>query len=274
MLCLLFDNGSLRPAATFSLRRTAAALAARLPVPVLPVSLLHSSGIDPAELGGEPARLLEPALGELLATGERTVVLLPLFFGPSAALTEYVPRRLEALAAKQGPADIRLARPLVDLGAAPDDRVAEALAERTRETVRRQGLVRPRVILVDHGSPQPAVAEVRNHLAARLGRILATEVEAVAPASMERRPGEAYAFNDPLLEERLTAAPFNQGDVVVALQFLAPGRHAGPGGDVAEICDRARARCPGLRTHMTEPVEDDPRIVDVLVQRFREAAGG
>jgi sirohydrochlorin ferrochelatase len=115
---------------------------------------------------------------------------------------------------------------------------------------------------------------VRNHLAAQLARSLAREVEAVAPASMERRPGDEYAFNDPLLEERLTTAPFNQGDVVVALQFLAPGRHAGPGGDIAEICDRARERCPGLRTHMTEPLEDDRRIIEVLAQRFREAVGG
>jgi sirohydrochlorin ferrochelatase len=273
MICLLFDNGSLRPAATFSLRRTAAALARRLPVPVHAVSLLHSSAIDAADLDGEPARLLEPALGEALAAGELTLLLLPLFFGPSAALTEYVPRRIEAMAARHGPADIRLARPLVDPAAGGDTRIAQALAERVRWTLQDHELRRPRVVLVDHGSPQPAVAVVRNHLAAQLASIVGGETEAVAPASMERRPGEAYAFNDPLLEDRLTTAPFNEGDVVVALQFLAPGRHAGPGGDIAQICARAHERCVGLRTYLTEPLEDDPRIVDVLVDRYREVAG-
>ncbi|HEY0943642.1 MAG TPA: cobalamin biosynthesis protein CbiX, partial [Opitutaceae bacterium] len=94
-LCFLFDNGSLRAASTLSLRGVAAALSTRIDAPVRAVSLLHSSAIDPAELDGEPAELLEPALDAYFASGGRSAVLLPLFFGPSAALTDYVPARVE-----------------------------------------------------------------------------------------------------------------------------------------------------------------------------------
>ena len=87
----MFDNGSLRPEATLGLRAVASALAERIGTTVHPVSLLHSSGIDPAALAGRPAELLEPALDRFLAEGGREGVLVPLFFGPSAALTDYVP---------------------------------------------------------------------------------------------------------------------------------------------------------------------------------------
>ena len=67
-VCFLFDNGSLRPTATLSLRKTAAELAVILKVEVRAVSLLHSSAIDPIKLGGQPAELLEPALHAFLET--------------------------------------------------------------------------------------------------------------------------------------------------------------------------------------------------------------
>ena len=72
---------------------------------------------------------------------------------------------------------------------------------------------------------------------------------------MERRPGPAYAFADPLLENALrdrfdtfAAAKATAPDteershllVVVALLFLSPGRHAGPGGDIATILEDAK----------------------------------
>ncbi|HRE81125.1 MAG TPA: cobalamin biosynthesis protein CbiX, partial [Opitutaceae bacterium] len=93
-ICFLFDNGSLRSEATLELRKIAAALSSRLERPVLPVSLLHSSGVDPSLLGGQAAELLEPALRVHVAEGRNKAVLLPFFFGPSAALTRYLPERL------------------------------------------------------------------------------------------------------------------------------------------------------------------------------------
>jgi sirohydrochlorin ferrochelatase len=126
-------------------------------------------------------------------------------------------------------------------------------------------------VLTDHGSPQPAVAEVRNHLGDQLRALLGDEIEALVAASMERREGNAYAFNEPLLATVLRTPPFNAGKVVVALQFLSPGRHAGPGGDIAEICDAAEAENPGLHTRMTQPIAADMRLADLLAERLADA---
>jgi len=270
-LCFLFDNGSLRPAATFSLRRVAAALSKKLGFRVRPVSLLHSSAIAPEALEGLPAELLEPALRRALEEGVGSVVLLPLFFGPSAALTEYVPGRLETLLRDYPGVEVRLARCLVNPDEGSDDRVAQALADRVRACWRGRGWSHTPVVLVDHGSPQRAVAAVRDALAAQVRRILGSSAAGVLPASMESRVGEEYAFNRPLLAECLRQPPCEGGPVVVLMQFLSAGRHAGPDGDVAAICAAAEVERPGLSTAMTEPLSDDPRVVDVLADRFAQA---
>jgi sirohydrochlorin ferrochelatase len=267
----LFDNGSLRAASTLSLRRTAAAVSERLGSPVKAVSLLHSSGVDAEALGGEPAELLEPALLKWLADRpDGEAILLPLFFGPSGALTEYVPERLNSIRAKYPKARIALAHWLVDMST-PDTRIAEALADSARRCIGENGLERPKVLLVDHGSPQPTVAAVRDYLGSQVSELLKGEVELVGTASMERRPGPEYAFNDPLLSVALTQKPFDSGDVVVLMQFLSPGRHAGPSGDIAEICGEASRGRTELRTHLSEPIGNDPRVVAVLIQRYEEA---
>ena len=100
---------------------------------------------------------------------------------------------------------------------------------------------------------------------------LAGEIATLGVASMERREGAAYAFNEPLLATALRTPPFDRGDVVVALQFLSPGRHAGPGGDIADICAAAEAEQPGLRTQMTEPIAADGRLVELLAERLTGA---
>ena len=270
-VCFLFDNGSLRPASTLSLRVTARQLASELGVEVYAVSLLHSSTIDPAGLGGQPAQLLELALSAFLERNASAEVrLLPLFFGPSGALIDYVPERLEELAKKYPQARLGLARWLVD-PTESDERVANAIADAVRRVITQDRLRRPRVVLVDHGSPQRAVTAVRNHLGAQVGRLLGEAVAEVAVASMEKRPGPDYAFNDPLLATQLRTIPFDRGDVVVALQFLSPGRHAGPDGDVARICAEARRERPGLRTFITETIASDPRVIAVLADRYRAA---
>ena len=238
------------------------------------MSLLHSSSIDPQLLEGTPAELLEPALRTFFqrasASADDEVVLLPLFFGPSAALSDYVPERIDLLRKKFPKVRIRLAKPLVDV-TEPDERIAAALAEATQQVIARQRLVRLQVVLVDHGSPQRGVTEVRNHLGTQLRRLLGTAVDGVRVASMERRPAAEYAFNMPLLAECVRTPPFDRGDVVVTLQFLSPGRHAGGAGDIAEICAQAEKERPGLRTHRTEPIGQDARIVAVLADRYREA---
>jgi hypothetical protein len=124
------------------------------------------------------------------------------------------------------------------------------------------------VALVDHGSPVREVAAVRDELARQLAEQLGREFE-VAAASMERRPEAEYDFCEPLLERLLARPGWDRGPVTVAMQFLLPGRHAGPDGDVAQICRRAEQAAPGLRTQLTPLVAEHPLLVEILADRAR-----
>jgi sirohydrochlorin ferrochelatase len=156
----------------------------------------------------------------------------------------------------------------------PDEEPVElvaVLADRARRAAKSKGWTKPKVVLCDHGTPLATVTAVRNRLGALLTEALRGHASEVDVASMERREGDEFAFNEPLLATRLRTPPFNVGEVVVLLQFLSPGRHAGPGGDVAEICEAAEAEMPGLSTVMSDPIADDPRLVDVLARRAHAA---
>lgn len=90
----------------------------------------------------------------------------------------------------------------------------------------------------------------------------------VAGCSMERRDGSEYDFNEPLLERLVGAIPpFDMGEVIVAMAFCLPGRHAGPGGDVAEILATARERNPGLHTLTTPLLATQPLVLELLCDR-------
>ncbi len=263
-LTLLMDNGSLEPAATLGLRGLAAKLGERIGAQVEPVSLLHSSAVPAEKLGGSLAEILEPTLERRLAAGQTDFLVVPLFFGPSGALTDYLPKRLAHLRTKHPALNVRIAAPLF---AAGDNRLASILADQ----VRGLGATTRRVALVDHGSPAKAVTDVRNELACQLAGQLGTDWT-VAPASMERREGAAYDFCEPLLEKLLRSPGWNAGEVVVAMQFLLPGRHAGLNGDVAEICRAAEIASGGaLRTTMTGLVAEHPLLVDILADRWSRA---
>jgi len=258
----LVDNGSLEPAATLALRGIARALADRVGEAVVPVSLLHASAVDPAQLDGVPAEIFEPALAERLQDGQTEFLVVPLFFGPSRALTEYLPERVAFWAAQHPALGVRVAAPLFR---EDDDRLARILADQV-QTV--PGNHR-RVALVDHGSPVRAVTAVRDALAAQLQALLGPQ-RRVAACSMERRPGPAYDCNEPLLENLLMQPEWG-GEVVVALQFLLPGRHAGSDGDIARICQNAEARRAQLRTHLTPLVGAHPALIEILADRWRAA---
>jgi sirohydrochlorin ferrochelatase len=261
-LTLLVDNGSLEPAASLALRELAAKLSGKIKQPVEAVSLLHSSGVAADKLGGRAAEILEPALERRFAAGQDNFFILPLFFGPSGALTEYLPARVAHLQGKHPGLTARVAAPLFVAG---DDRLARILADHVRAAGR--GI--SRVALVDHGSPARAVTAVRNELAAQLGKLLGADY-VVAASSMERRDGSEYDFGEPLLARLLRQPGWNDGDVIVAMQFLLPGRHAGANGDVAGICRAAEADSGGkLRTTMTALVAEHPLLVDILADRWR-----
>jgi sirohydrochlorin ferrochelatase len=263
-LTILMDNGSLEPAATLALRELAATLGERIGRTVEPVSLLHSSGVSAEKLAGRPAEILEPALLRRRAEGRKEFLIVPLFFGPSGALTEYLPTRVAHLRTKHPELSVQVAAPLFQVG---DDRLARILADQVL-AARANGR---RVALVDHGSPARAVADVRNDLGKQLGTLLGPDFT-VAAASMERRAGAAYDFCEPLLAGLLRQPAWNSGDVTVAMQFLMPGRHAGPKGDVAAVCHEAEAASGGaLRTTMTGLVGEHPLLIDILADRWKAA---
>ena len=206
---------------------------------------------------------LLPRLGKACA-----FVLVPLFFGRSRALTEFIPGLVGEWRLHSPEMTVRIAAPLAASG---DDRLVRILERQVRAKLTRGSLrgQRARVALVDHGSPVKAVTQVRNRLAAQLRRQLGQSVAGVAACSMERRPGAAYDFNEPLLETLLATPPWNSGPVIVAQLFLLPGRHAGPGGDVERICHEARKKSPGLRTVRTRLVGEDAALGAILADRFR-----
>jgi hypothetical protein len=270
---LLVDNGSLHPAATLGLRALAAKLTERLRQVVEPVSLLHSSSIDPQRLGGPPAEILFPAMERRLAEGQNDFIILPLFFGPSQALTVYLPENLERLRRKfpslkvtvaphlYAAGDLRLAQILADHVGRELDETSGASSDRCGEALR--------VALVDHGSPVAAVTAVRDQLAREVAVLLKTRVAAVAPCSMERRPGPEYDFCAPLLGDLLVSPVWRESRVIVAMQFLMPGRHAGAEGDVASICRNAEATHSALRCSMTKLVAEHPLLIEILADRWK-----
>lgn len=265
----LVDNGSLRPQATLNLRRVAASLSERIGETVQAASLLHSNKIPAEEVEGIPAITLGPAVERSAEQGATEIIVLPFFFGPSKALTGYLPERMATMQERFPRVKVRIAQPLVDELGSNDLRLANLLADNVRDKL--GAGTQPHVALVDHGSPIPDVTAVRNRLAGQLSVLLGDEVACVAAASMERREGDEYRFNEPLLENLLALPEFTSGPVILAMLFLSPGRHAGEGGDIAEICAAAEERHSALQVVTTTLVGEHPGIVDILVSRLRQA---
>ena len=293
---LLLDGGSKRAGATLSLRSAAARLSQRLGGrDVRPVSVRWSDEVPAEELDGVPARTLAVELASLASAGTQRAVVVPLFLGPSDAICNGVEACVDTLSADGLPMDIHVAECLVASQQPDDHRVARALAALVLRLARARGLeaplkVRdaapmptpscstptelsrcPQVALVDHGTPSARVNEVRCRLEDELRALLGDRAAVVAAASMERRKGPQYDFNEPLLESLLSAPPFDSGDVIVAMAFLSPGRHAGAGGDIDAILADARAGHPALRTHTTPLLAAHSLVTRVLGDRVTAA---
>lgn len=222
---LLVDNGSYEPASTMALRGLAQEVSQLIGQEVRPVSTMHSSKIDSALLGGVPAVIFEGAVQQAKADGIDEIVVLPLFIGPSRAITEYLPKVFAD--AQPGAMKMSIRQPLFGEDGAE---LTGMLADNLRATGWTKGS--GTVLLCDHGSPIPEVTACRNALAASLRQELGLKPEELIACSMERREGAEYDFNEPLLEHALQDA---KGDAVILMLFLLPGRHAGAEGDVATI---------------------------------------
>ena len=262
----LIDNGSLRPQATVALRLLAQALARRSAMPVEAVSLLHSHKIGADKLNGVPATIVKRRLRELLAAGQHDFICLPLFLGPSLAIADYLPQVVNELSGEHPELKVRIASVLAgeDLDA-PDPRLAQMLADQIRAL---QASPDTKLALVDHGTPIIEVNRVRNAVAQQLACELGVPV--VLPCSMERREGKAYAFNDPLLEKLGSIDDFVGGRLILAMFFLLPGRHAGEGGDVAEICEGLIAEGTFEQIQNTPLLGEHPMLIEILEDRLRE----
>ena len=268
MTTLLIDNGSTRPAAVLALRRVAANLSAKIGRPVAATPLRHADSIDAAELGGEPALLCEAFLRARLEAGEREFHIAPLFFGPARALTTLLPQTLAELRAEYGAFSCRVADTLYPLPAG-EPRLAQILLEHARATRERHDLSDCAYVLTDHGSPSAAVTRVRDHLARCLRGMLGPAA-VLGQAAMERDMGEASGpWLGTWLDERAAAGGRY---VIVIMQFLLPGRHAGAAGDVAQICRAAMDRHPGFKAVITPLVGEHPLLVEILASRLAAVA--
>lgn len=222
---ILLDNGSLQPEATRQLRLLSAEVGRLLGTPVHPVSVLHSHKIDPALLDGQPAVIFEQAVRQAKADGIDELIVLPLFIGPSRAITEYLPK----VFADAYPGEMKLTiKPT--LYGEHGDGLRRILTENLHEAGWDPD--HDTILLCDHGSPAPDVTACRDTLARDLAKELDLPAERVIACSMERREGPEYAFNEPLLATALRGCT---GNVTILMLFVLPGRHAGPGGDVETI---------------------------------------
>jgi len=262
----LIDNGSLRPSSVLLLRTIASQLTQSTGHKIRPVGLMHSHKIDSEDLGGKPANSME----DLLTSGEledvEEIRVLPFFLGPSLAITDWLPKNLQ-LWQQQRPSyrKFRILSPLHQSG---DNRLARALHELCEITIKKLGFVRPKVAMVDHGTPLPEVNFVREQVGNELQGLLSEKISGFSTCSMERRPDPKYDFNNPLLENLLSKWSGKKGEQVLVSQFfLLPGRHAGVDGDLAEICKPFKHL--GIRVERTDNLGSHPLVHEILADRVQ-----
>jgi hypothetical protein len=90
----------------------------------------------------------------------------------------------------------------------------------------------------------------------------------VAEAVMERREDRQYDFNGELLEHALATAAKKAEQTILAMQFISPGRHAGPGGDIDAIASEAMERYPGFRAVASPLIGEHPLFEEILNDRI------
>jgi sirohydrochlorin ferrochelatase len=265
MRIAIVDNGSLEPAAHAALRAAAAAVGEEAGIEVEAVSWRHSDRIPAGALGGRPAWTLAPWIRARVSAGEREFLVVPFFISPQGAIGSLLRRDLDRLQAETGGFDLAF----TDGIAIPA--LAAIVESRVREAALANGLRRPAVVVVDHGGPSRASADVRDLVANGARERLGGSIGPLAAASMESPGGPGFDFNRPLLAEALAGPGFSAGDVVVAPLFLLPGRHAGPRGDLARIAGAAQARFPELRCHFAGLAGSHPLAAESLAGALSQA---
>jgi nucleoside-diphosphate-sugar epimerase len=269
----LIDNGSLKPEATFSLRRLSEALEKKAlakgrRLRVDPVAARFADRIPAHKLGGRSAEILPTWIKRVASESSRgqKVIMLPLLIGPAGTLTEKMPD-----AARTEPdLDVDIAPPLVCICPVLVERSsngASQVATMLEEHLAKKDGDFTHIFVCDHGSPMARVAAARQAVVEALQEKLKRDVTACC---MERRDGPEYDFNGPLLEDALAALPTG-ARCGVALLFLQEGRHAGPGGDIVQIIDGVLEKRPDLSITTTSVLGEHPALIDLLFERLDKA---
>ena len=277
ILCLMIDNGSLRPEPTLQFRKYERLLKesnSKLPckdnVVFKAISARHSNKIPKEKLEGKAAETLSDFVESVADYSPDRILCIPLFLSNSKTVTSFIPAALSEFLDKRGRnIPFRVSKPLVR-----PEKTLENLHEKLSvESILCNMILRVKesikgtnekctVILVDHGSPSREVNAVRRGLAASLRIMLKDTIPTIIDCSMERREGKFYDFNEPLLESVFDIGGVDEGPVIVAYAFLAPGRHAGKGGDIEEIIDDVRTRKPSLNIYHTGLIADDENSLE------------
>ncbi|HEY1110614.1 MAG TPA: hypothetical protein VGE76_18330, partial [Opitutaceae bacterium] len=191
MIVALIDNGSLEPAAHRNLRAVAERISARTGVQVHAVSWKHSDRIAPEQLDGTPAWTLAPFVRRMVALGQREFVFIPFFVSAQGAIGSALRHTLESLQrelASPGP-DFALGTQPFEFsfteGLAARGVIPTIVADRIRATALARGLRQAPVVVVDHGGPSAASAQLRDTLTAALRDLLEREIGPISAASME-----------------------------------------------------------------------------------------
>ena len=116
------------------------------------------------------------------------------------------------------------------------------------------------LVLIDHGSREPAANAVVEEVAAALReRLPARQVEVAHLDLAAPDLGEAVA--------RCVAR--GAREVVVVPFFLAPGRHSAR--DIPRLAEAAAARHPGVSIRVAPPLGAQPAVVDAVLARLSES---
>lgn len=266
---LLIDNGSKKAEATLALRKLAIKLTEQTGKSVHPVSLQHADSIDALEIDNIPADTFFSFLQQHLLQGEREFIVIPLFFGESRALTSFIPQQIAELENEFGSFDVKLADVIFPLSKG-EPRLADILFDHIQSISLNTGVEAENVVIVDHGSPIPEITAVRKQVAKKLQVLLGNNIS-LGQAVMERREGSAYDFNGELLVNWLKQqAEKGVTNVIVAMLFFLPGRHAGECGDIEEICASVMLNYPKLNISITPLISEHKTLLSILQDRLNE----
>ncbi len=274
---VLVDNGSRRPAAVLNLRRLAVQLGKKAGRSIDAAPLQHADKIPPEAFGdlpgGRPVVTFPQYVEDALKQGLDELIIIPLFFGHSRAISSFIPDTLVALEKVYGGFNWSVADVLCPLPQG-EPKLARLLYDNLATLGETQLQQLDFIILVDHGSPYRKVTDVRVKMAEQLAMFL-PEKTPLLQAAMERREGREYDFSGPLLKDLLDELARQQEpgkkhmNIAISMLFLSPGRHAGEGGDIAGICAQAMLDHPGLTIHISPLVGDNPLLIDLLLDRVQ-----